>query len=218
MSGIEELNLPLLAVGLLLVALGALVPGTQPTAVTTLIVVGSSLSAVAVLAPAYRELEIGPTKFRMARDDPDLEAPPPWMVAQVETLSEIARWVTGDPTLARNAVEATLSIVQNAGRRISRGNREVIKLKTLVACLDKVEQQRALPDRQSNERKTFHTTVGALQELTFDTRIAFALRSQFPAKEVATILESSPERVEAEADRARSAIAASESGEVASER
>src|SRR5204862_8136845 len=99
MGGVEELNWPLLAVGLLLVALGALVPGTQPTAVTTLIVIGSSLSAGAALAPAYRELEIGPTKFRMARDEVDAEMPPPWMVAQVKTLSEIARRVTGDPML-----------------------------------------------------------------------------------------------------------------------
>jgi hypothetical protein len=194
-----------------MVAIGALVPGTQPTAVTALIVTGSSLTVIAVLTPVYREFEIGLTKFRFARGD--TEAPPPWMVAQVPTLSSIARWVVGDPELARNAVEDTLSMVRRVNRRIPRDNREVIKLKTLVASLDKADQKRALVGGGETASIAPRSTVEALQGLDFSARMAFALRSEFPIKDVAAILDRSEADVASEIERARAVVTAFEPDE-----
>jgi hypothetical protein len=190
-----------------MVALGALVPGTQPQAVTGLIVAGSSLTVLAVLAPVYREFEIGPTKFRLSRGDS--EPPAPWVVAEAENLANVARWVLGESELARNAVEDTLSMVRRVGRRIPRDAREMTKLKTLVALLDKADQKRTLPGgRRRDGRPT--NMIDALQSLDFPDRIAFALRSEYPIKEVAEILNRSEAEVAANVERARDALASYE--------
>lgn len=208
--GLEGLNLPLLAVGLLMVGLGALVPGTQPKAVTALIVTGSSLTALGVLAPIYREFEISLTKFRVARGDEEL--PAPWMVAEAETLSSIARLVLGEPELARNTVEDALSKVRRVSRQIPRDDREVMKLKTLVALLDRAEQKRTLAGGHKAGNAAPTSVIEALQELDFSDRVAFALRSEFPLKEVAAILECPEEDIAVRAERARSRIGSGVAG------
>lgn len=203
--GLEGLSWPLLALGLLMIGLGVVAPGTAPEAVTVLILAGSSLSAIAILSPIYREFEIGLTKLRFARGD--TEVPAPWLVAKAETLTNIARWALGDPQLARRIVEDALTMVQRVNRRIPRDEREVIKLKTLVALLDKANQRRALEGAERGVKGT-GGTMEALQSVDFDARMAFALRSEFRIKEVADVLGLSETEAEAQIERAKDVVRA----------
>jgi hypothetical protein len=197
------LSWPLLTLGLLMIGLGVVAPGTQPKAVTVLILAGSSLSAIAVLHPIYREFEIGLTKLRFARRDTGV--PAPWMVAEAETLASIARWALGDSELARSIVEDALTMVRRVNRRIPRDEREVMKLKTLVALLDKADQQRMLAGGERDGTAP-NGTMEALQAADFEARIAFALRSEFRIKEVAGVLDCSQAEVAAQIERARDVV------------
>jgi hypothetical protein len=203
--GLEELSWPLLTLGLLMIGLGVIAPGTQPKAVTALILAGSSLSAIAVLHPIYREFEIGLTKLRFARRDTG--APAPWMVAEAETLTGIARWALGDSDLARTIVEDALTMVRRVNRRIPPDEREVTKLKTLVALLYKADQRRMLADDgRAGSAAITNGTMAALQAVDFEARIAFALCSEFRVKEVAEVLDSSEEEVSVQIQRARDVV------------
>lgn len=209
--GLEELSWPLLALGLLMIGIGVAVPGTQPEAVTVLILAGSSLSAIAILSPIYREFEVGLTKLRFARAD--TEPPAPWMVAGADTLVNIARWASGDPELARSIVEDALSMVRRVRRRIPRDEREVVKLKTLVALLDKADQKRSLLRDGGRNSSASGDTVAALQSVDFEARMAFALRSEFRIKEVAEVIGCSEAEAEAQIKRAKDAVRTSLSAE-----
>jgi hypothetical protein len=183
-----------------MICVGVVFPGTQPEAVTVLILAGSSLSAIALLSPVYREFEIGLTKLRFARGDSG--TPEPWMVAEVETLVKIGRWALGDPDLARRIVEEAATMVRRVNRRLPREERELIKLRALVALLDKANQERAM-DGGWRGGADLNETIEALQSVDFEARIAFALRSQYRIKVVAEILEVSPAEVSAQIERAR---------------
>jgi hypothetical protein len=201
--GLEEMSWPLLTLGLLMIGLGVVAPGTQPKAVTALILAGSSLSAIAVLHPIYREFEIGLTKLRFARRDTGV--PAPWMIAEAETLTGIACWALGDSDRARTIVEDALTMVRRVNRRIPPDEREVMKLKTLVALLYKADQRRMLSgDGRAGD--VSNGTMAALQAVDFEARIAFALCSEFRVKEVAGVLDSPEEEVAAQIQRARDIV------------
>ena len=202
-------NWRLFIVGALLIVLGVAVPGTQPEAVTGLILVGSGLTAIAMLAPAYREIEIGLTKFRLNRGES--EAPAPWLVAEADTMVGIARRTLGDAALARSIVEDVLTQVRRESKRISRDDREVVKLRWLVARLHKADQQRVWGDGQASEAP--NETMEALRTVDFDARVAFALCSEFQAKEVASVLECSESEAKMRIERAESAVSSAMSSE-----
>lgn len=197
-------SLPLVALGAGLLSLGILVvPGTQEAAATVLVFLGSAFAAVGVVSPSFSEMELSPTKFRLARGE--VVAPQPWMIAEAEILSGIARKVLGDAEQARDTVEEALSRIRRFDRRIPEDKRELTKLKTLVALLDRADQRRLWSggDRAA-DRAT--DVLAALQRLDFRMRVALALRSEFPVKQVAEVLDCSEAEVDADLASARTAI------------
>lgn len=197
------MNWPLAIVGVAMIVAGVAFPGTQRQAVVALIVVGAGLVAAGALAPQYKQLEIGLQGVKMSRDDGE-PLPAPWLAAEAETLSGIARLVLGEGDLAREVVEDVLAKVGRYRSQIPRSKRDVATFKTLVATLHRVEKKSWFDGGRKIDGSD--RARAALDSLNFWQRMAFALNMEMPEREVAEILDRSEADVSLEVEEARRAL------------
>jgi hypothetical protein len=201
---LEEANGYLLVLGVGMIGLGVLIPGTRSGTVSLLITLGAAIAVVGILSPRFSQLEIKPLGIKMGRDS-GAPMPLPWLAAEAETLDRIAKLVLGDHTLAREAVEVAISRVRKHRADIPRTRTDLARLKTLVALLESQEKQIWFRgDHVSDESDEIQA---ALRKFPIETRIAFALSLEFPDSEVAQIVGRSEKNVAAEVSAVRNAVA-----------
>jgi hypothetical protein len=200
-----ETNWILLFLGVGMIVLAVLVvPGSQGGAVSLLIVIGSSVAIAGVLAAQFAQLEIGPKGIKVSRNG-DASMPLPWLVAEAETLSQVAQLVLGSPTVAGEVVEEAVSRVNRHRRGIPRNRLDLATFKTLVALMRRTENKRWFSGSRGVQE--LDSVQVALRELPLDTRIAFALSLEFPTSEVAEILGGAQEEIARDVEIARAAVA-----------
>ena len=205
LARLGEANWLLLFLGIGMIVFAVLVvPGSQGGAASLLIVIGAGVAVAAVLAAPFSELEIGPSGIKVTRDSETL-MPLPWLVAEAETLSQVAQVVLGNSQLAREVVEDAVSRVNKQKKNIPQSRLDLATFKTLVALLKRAENKRWFSGYRIDQ--TFDRVQGELRKLPLDARIAFALSLEFPTSEVAEILDRSGDEVATDVEVARAAIA-----------
>lgn len=197
-----EANLYLLALGVAMIAAGVVVPGSQAGTVSLLIILGAGVAVGGVLSNRISQLEIGPQGIKVSQEDGG-PMPMPWLAAEADSLSEIAQIVLGDPALAGKVVEDAISRVRQRRKEIPRSRLDLATIKTLVALLERAENKRWLSGSKLNAQ---NKVAMALLGLPLSTRVAFALSVEFPAAEVAGIVDRPERDVLGDIEAARTAI------------
>jgi hypothetical protein len=205
LARLDDANWILLFLGIGMIVFAVLVvPGSQGGAASLLIVMGAGLAVAAVLAAPFSELEIGPSGIKVTRDSVT-SMPLPWLVAEAETLSQVAQVVLGNSQLTREVVEDAVSRVNKQRKNIPQSRVDLATFKTLVALLKRAENKRWFSGSRIDQ--SFDQIEGALRKLPLDARIAFALSLEFPTSEVAEILGRSEDEIATDVEVAKTAVA-----------
>lgn len=198
-----EANPYLLTLGIGMIVAGVVVPGSQAGTVSLLIVLGAGVAVAGVLSNRFSQLEIGPQGIKVSQED-GAPLPVPWLAAEADSLSEIAQIVLGDSALAGKVVEDAISRVRQHRKDIPRSRLDLATIRTLIALLERAENKRWLSGSTLN---TQDKIAMALLKLPLSARVAFALSVEFPAAEVAGIVERPEEDVSRDIEAARAVIA-----------
>jgi hypothetical protein len=204
LSSFGEANWTLLSLGVGMIASAILlVPGSQSGAASLLIVLGAAVAVAGALAGRFSELEIGPNGIKVSRED-DATMPMPWLVAEAETLSQVAQVVLGSPHLAQEIAEDAISRVDKRKKEIPRSRVDLATFKTLVALLERAENKRWFSGFRADQKSD--EVQAALLGLPLAARISFALSLELPATEVAEILGRSEADIASDVEAARAAV------------
>jgi hypothetical protein len=189
--------------GVAMIAVGALVPGTHSQAIAALVVVGAGLFVVGALFPLFKEAEIGVKGFRITQGEKSAAAP--WLKAEETALGRVAELVLPDAGIASRVVEETVEAIQKYADPISPEERATTTFRTLVAYLERANEQlwidggAPVPSPGSG--------IEALQLVEFPARMAYVLRTQgLQEEDVAKILRRSPAEIERARQEVRSTI------------
>jgi hypothetical protein len=203
-SSFGEANWTLLFLGVGMIAAAILfVPGSQSGAASLLIVLGAAMAVAGALAGPFSELEIGPKGIKVSRED-DAAMPLPWLVAEAETLGQVAQVVLGSPRLAQEVAEDAVSRVNKRKKEIPRSRVDLATFETLVALLERAENKRWFSGFRGDQKAD--EVQAALLGLPLAARIAFALSLELPATEVAQILGRSQSDIASDVEAARAAV------------
>lgn len=198
-----EANPYLLALGIGMIVAGVAIPGSQAGTVSLLIILGAGVAVAGVLSNRFSQLEIGPQGIKVTQED-GAPMPVPWLAAEADGLSEIAQIVLGDPVLAGKVVEDAISRVRQHRKDIPRSRLDLATIRTLIALLERAENKRWLSGSKLNAQDKI---AMALLELPLSARVAFALSVEFPAIEVAGLVERPEDDVLRDIEAARAVIA-----------
>lgn len=201
---LEEANGYLLVLGVGMIGLGVLLPGSQSGTVSLLITLGAAIAVAGILSPRFSQLEIKPLGIKVGQDSGG-PMPLPWLAAEAETLNQIAKLVLGNQQTAREVVEEAISQVRRLRNDIPRTKIDLARLKTLVALLESKEKKLWFRGDQVDDESD--EIQAAIHEFPVFTRIAFALSLEFPESEVAQILGRPAEDVVSEIVAVRDALA-----------
>jgi|SRR5215212_1012846 len=191
------------ALGIGMIILGAVVPGTHSEAVAALVIVGAGLVVVGALLPRFKEAEITLKGFRLTQDaKPEAS---PWLIAEEKALSRVAELVLPDPSAARQVVEETVEAIQEYKDPIAGAKRATTTFRTLVSFLERTNERLWIDGFEPPA--TPANGIEALQLVEFPDRMAYVLRNQgLQDQEVSEILRRSPEEIEKARQEVRSKI------------
>jgi hypothetical protein len=189
--------------GIVMIGLGALVPGTHSEAIAVLVLVGAGLFVVGALLPWFKEVEIGLKAFRLTQRD-QIDAAP-WLKAEETTLGRVAELIIPDGSTARRVVEETIEAIQAYIDPITPKERATTTFRTLVSFLERAHEELWIDGRLPISEPT--SGIEALQLIDFPARMAYVLRNQgLQEQEVSEILNRSPEDIEKDHREVRSTI------------
>lgn len=189
--------------GIAMIGLGALVPGTHSQAIAVLVIAGTGVFVIGALLPRFKEAEIGLKGFRLTFGEKAEAAP--WLKAEESTLGRIAELVLPDTGTAQQVVEETVEAIQAYNDPIPTKERPTTTLRTLVSFLERANEglwiDGYLPPASPD------SGIEALQLVEFPDRMAYVLRNQgIQEQEVSKILQRTPEEIEKARQEVRSAI------------
>lgn len=189
--------------GIVMIGLGALVPGTHSQAIAALVIVGAGLFVVGALFPLFKEAEIGLKGFRITQGEKADAAP--WLKAEETTLGRVAELVLPDAGAAQRVVEETVEAIQTYRDPISPKDRATTTFRTLVSFLERANEELWIDGRLP--LPTPSSGIEALQLVDFPARMAYVLRNQgLQEQEVSKILNRTPEEIEKTRQEVRSTI------------
>jgi hypothetical protein len=189
--------------GLVMIGIGSLVPGTHSQAIAVLIVIGAGLFVVGALLPWFKEAEVGVKSFRIIRGE-KAEATP-WLKTEETALGRVAELVLPDQNIARQVVEETVEAIQTFDDPISPEERATTIFRTLVSCLERANEEIWIDGNFPVLSPS--TGIEALRLVDFPARIAYVLRNQgLQEQEVAKILRRRPEEIESARQEVRATI------------
>lgn len=200
---VSRVDLPMVVLGVAMVAAALLVPGKQAAVVAALIVMGASTAAAGVAVNRFRQIEVGPGGLKLSRDADDV-VPEPWLAAEGKVLNRIAVRVLGDRDLAREAVEKALTRVRRHRGDIPRPQLDIATHKTLIAELHRRDRNRSWPGASTPHGDD--DRIATLQPLPFPVRVAFAFSLEFLDSDLATILGRPEEEIRRDVEAAEAAL------------
>ena len=189
--------------GIVMIGLGSLVPGTHSEAIAVLVLVGAALFVVGALLPWFKEVEVGLKAFRLIQKE-QVDAAP-WLKAEETTLGRVAELIIPDRSTARRVVEETIEAIQSYIDPITPKERATTTFRTLVSFLERAHEELWIDGRLPISKP--NSGIEALQLVDFPARMAYVLRNQgLQEQEVSEILNRSPKEIEKDRQEVRSTI------------
>lgn len=199
---VRRVDLPMVVLGVAMVAAALLVPGKEAAVVAALVVMGASTAAAGVAVNRYKQIEVGPGGLKLSRDADDV-VPEPWLAAEGKVLNRIAVRVLGDRDLAREAVEKSLTRVRRHRGDIPRPQLDIATHKTLIAELHRRDRNRSWPGAPTAHGDD---RIAPLQSLSFGQRVAYVLSLEFLDGVVAAILGRPEEEIRRDVEAAEAVL------------